>query len=151
LRARHIAHLCAVARLNSEFLVIFGAGASFVSEPGPKVKGSTPHSPFRPPLAKDLFDPSRQHFRERTFEYIEGAGSLARSGLVLHGRDIEMALERHVADAEAGDPETLRAPLAIRYYIADVIAECATEWQHLAAGVTNYRIPFDEMERCSAP
>jgi hypothetical protein len=36
-----------------------------------------------------------------------------------------MALERHVADAEAGDPETLRAPLAIRYYIADVIAECA--------------------------
>jgi hypothetical protein len=43
--------------------------------------------------------------------------------------DIEMALERHVAEAEAGDPETLRAPLAIRYYIADVIAECATEWR----------------------
>lgn len=114
--------------------MIFGAGASNDSVPG-----VSRDNPWCPPLAKDLFDPRRERFREASFEYHEGAGLIGETrALVRRGVGIEEALERYVRDAEEGDPEALRELLAVRYYIVRVIEECAREWSRVNGNVTNY-------------
>jgi hypothetical protein len=129
------------------FLVIFGAGASYDSVPDSS-RTEPPDSPNRPPLAKDLFDPTRHNFREAAFEYHE-AGALigAIRSQVQSGIGVEQALEEYVEYANDGDPETIRGLLAVRYYVAQVVRECARDWTRMAGNVTNYRVLVYHIER----
>ncbi len=129
------------------FLVIFGAGASYDSVPDSS-RTEPPDSPNRPPPAKDLFDPTRHNFREAAFEYHE-AGALigAIRSQVQSGIGVEQALEEYVGYANDGDPETIRGLLAVRYYVAQVVRECARDWTRMAGNVTNYRILVYHIER----
>lgn len=130
------------------FLVIFGAGASYDSVLPESVRTLPRNYPLRPPLAKDLFDPTRPQFVEAAYEYHEGAGLIGEiRNLLRFGTGVEIALERYVEEAAAGDPETIRGLLAIRYYIVRVIQECATDWSRRHGNVTNYRILFSQLER----
>jgi hypothetical protein len=127
------------------FLVIFGAGASYDSV---QLRGPVTTEEDRPPLAAELFDPDRRSFVEAAYEWREGAGLIGEiRSSVAGGTGVETALERFVGYASAGDPETIRGLLAIRYYIRQVITQCATNWSRKYGNVTNHRMLFNQIER----
>lgn len=104
--------------------------------------------PDRPPLATELFDPDRPSFVSAAYEWHEGAGLIGEiRSSVAGGTGVEIALERFVEYASAGDPETIRGLLAIRYYIHQVITRCAQEWSKKYGNVTHYRMLFGQIER----
>jgi hypothetical protein len=104
--------------------------------------------PGRPPLATELFDPDRPSFVDAAYEWHEGAGLIGEiRSSVAGGTGVEIALERFVEYASAGDPETIRGLLAIRYYIRQVITQCARDWSSKYGNVTNYRMLFNQIER----
>jgi hypothetical protein len=129
------------------FLVIFGAGASFDSVPTAS-RTQSPTHPLRPPLADDLFSATRPAFVEAAYDWHEGAGLIGqiRGRIASQGGGVEEALEHFADEAARGHPETIRALVAIRYYIAEVIARCANSWSRDHGRVTNYRILFHWLE-----
>jgi SIR2-like domain len=127
------------------FLVIFGAGASYDSV---QLRGPVTTEQDRPPLATELFDPDRRSFVEAAYEWREGAGLIGEiRSSVAGGTGDETALERFVGYASAGAPETIRGLLAIRYYIRQVITQCARDWSRKYGNVTNHRMLFNQIER----
>jgi hypothetical protein len=87
------------------FLVIFGVGASYDSL---QLRGPVTTEQDRPPLATELFDPDRRSFVDAAYEWHEGAGLIGEiRSSVAGGTGVEIALERFVEYASAGDPETI--------------------------------------------
>jgi hypothetical protein len=132
------------------FLVIFGAGASLDSVPARSRKHNLKH-PLCPPLADNLFSPIRPAFVEAAFEWGEGAGLIGEiRARIASGAGVEEALEHFADEAGRGHPETVRALVAIRYYIVQVIRDCANWWSREHGRVMNYRILFNQLERWRA-
>lgn len=127
-------------------MVIFGAGASYDSVDialNPQMKDAIQ---YRPPLAKDLFEP-RDRFGRAIDEFNDVAPLVnrlrraARDELVLE--DVLLELEQEARSY----PERHRQLLAIRCYLRRIVSDCTTTWVKRSHGATNYVELIDIVER----
>jgi hypothetical protein len=131
-------------------MVVVGAGASYDSvHPNDHGPGSDA-SKYRPPLAKQLFDP-RASFLAAVSTYPACRpliGSLRdRVGA---GRDVEALLEELVLRAQQGDRQLPRQLMGVRFYLRQIIEDCGRMWFDGAAGVTNHHLLLNSIERWRA-
>jgi hypothetical protein len=129
-------------------LVIFGAGASYDSNPAnlplpahhPAPEGA---SSRRPPLANQLFD-LRTEFASVLSDFPEC------HAIVSHLRKpdvhIEGELER-LQDEARGYPEGWAQLAAVRWYLQKMLSGCDTAWYHECGGITNYLTLLDQIRR----
>jgi hypothetical protein len=137
--------------METDLLVVFGAGASFDSVSSGDMAASVDHH-YRPPLANGLFD-NRPTFGEAVDRWSDVrplAHSLRRTAERLAPKgsfDLEAELELVVGRSETGDPNARKQLLAVRFYIRDILTECANYWIHQSRGITNYIALIDHLER----
>jgi hypothetical protein len=132
-------------------LFIFGAGASFDSDPerASSLRNDTADD-HRPPLAPGLFNPSNRVGREIVEKYPQAAALLMRlRDATRRKEDVEEALEL-VAVGERSYPGTQRQLVAFRAYLADLLTEIPTQWLNECQGLTNYVRLLEETDRWSA-
>ncbi|PYR30670.1 MAG: hypothetical protein DMF90_27130, partial [Acidobacteria bacterium] len=114
--------------------VIFGAGASYDSDPSNQPARTKDLN--RPPLANELFD-DRPQFRAELAKRHLGAGVA-----------IEQVLEQLHDEAESPvnpDRERVTQLAAVRFYLQAVIDRCSTAWERGTNGVTNYATLLDDI------
>lgn len=125
-------------------MVIFGAGASFDSDPS-NPPGT--RSDLRPPLANELFDNrgvfvgALQNFPEcwPVVPYLRNLSS---------GKSIEQVLEQLQTEAgEGGYVRRSQQLMAVRYYLQMMLRECENHWYTHTRGITNYLTLLDEIQR----
>jgi hypothetical protein len=133
-------------------LVVFGAGASYDSDPynRPEYDPSITRiehlnvlEEHRPPLANRLFD-HRPQFVDAMNMFSDCKPlipHLRRAGVAV---EQELARFRQEADKYPGGHSQLAA---IRYYLRKAIWECQNRWNSVHSGVTNYLTFLDEVER----
>ena len=126
--------------------VIFGAGASFDSDPShfPK-KGNIGGD--RPPLANELFA-DRELFNSVLRLFPACLPVVPPLRQLSGGASIEQVLERLQEESREGanpDFERSRQLAAIRFYIQTVIFRCTQQWREQMGGVTNYVTLLDEI------
>ncbi|MEA2252455.1 MAG: hypothetical protein QOG70_2697 [Solirubrobacteraceae bacterium] len=114
-------------------MIIFGAGASFGSDPGPY----PPPAVDRPPLAKDLFEQSYRRFAESYPACRPAIHHLRRALAVESPPLIEEEIGR-MYEAAAGNAERQQHLLALRFYLSDLIDTTAQQWWEALNGFTNY-------------
>ena len=119
--------------------VILGAGASFDALQPDVLDQVTVGDVdnFRPPLAKELFEP-RSSFGEVLDKYPECAavvGELRRT--IARGAAVEEELERLMERADY-HPVLHRALVALRFYLQETLWVCGKRWREVSHGVTNY-------------
>lgn len=132
-------------------LFIFGAGASFDSDPerAPSRERATSDD-HRPPLAPGLFNPNNKIGREIVEAYPQAAALLMRlREATRRDEDVEEALEQ-IAVGEPNYPSTQRQLLALRAYLADLLTEVPSKWANECQGLTNYVRLLEETDRWSA-
>jgi hypothetical protein len=119
-------------------LVILGAGASFDSvDVDRAIPFGMRNMEFQPPLAQDLFD-NRMPFISVLNRYPECRGLVVQlRRAVAEGRPLERELDL-IASLGENDAVIASQLLAVRYYLREVIAECAEQWHKQSAGATNY-------------
>jgi hypothetical protein len=127
-------------------MMILGAGASYDSvdlDLDPNMQSALP---FRPPLAKDLFD-ARPNF-SRAFDMFADLRPLVNRlrRAVGRGDQLESAL-KEIEDEAIHFPIRNRQLLAVRCYLQQIIGDCARSWTDAAHGVTHYAELVDEVER----
>ena len=131
-------------------LVIFGAGASYDSDPSLQPGGPyNLQNDNRPPLADDLFA-NRQEFRNTAARFSECSAIVPYLRNIPPGTSIERRLEE--LQAEALDlthryPLRLAQLAAVRFYIQTVLEGCTERWYQQSNGITNYLTLLDEI-RC---
>jgi hypothetical protein len=132
-------------------MVIFGAGASYDSDPTrpapipPSSWTSNVDLGDRPPLANQLFDNRREFANELArfpacrpiVPFLRGSASIET---VLEG------LQRE-ATASPAYPERHRQLAAVRYYLQMLLSGCDERWYADTRGVTNYVTLLDEIRR----
>ncbi|WP_380162649.1 hypothetical protein [Kineococcus sp. R86509] len=134
-------------------VVIFGAGASFDSDPRrtPHDSGLTPppNHAHRPPLANELFEMTGDVHKEVAAEFPRAWGALMRcSQDVRAGLGIEAALQA-MQDQSSDDPD-LRAQLtAVRFYLQRVLTRTPHLWHEEAVGQTAYVSLLDQLRAWS--
>jgi hypothetical protein len=118
-------------------MVVFGAGASYDSDPdrppGTHAGGAYPGQPYRPPLASGLFS---SVYQEWVHLYAQSQGLMPR--LRSAAPRVEQELER-IRD-ESRTRTTLRRQLAaVKYYLHGVIQQSSANWyKQTDGGITNY-------------
>lgn len=113
--------------------MVFGAGASFDSNPAVPVTTRHEH---RPPLANALFDMDRQATRDAAAAFPCAAPALmAARADVKAGGTVEATLARHQAEAEA-DPRASGQLMALRFYLQRVITRVPDAWDAQAVRQT---------------
>jgi hypothetical protein len=118
-------------------MVVFGAGASYDSDPdrppGTHAGGLYPGQPNRPPLASGLFAPIHQ---EWVHKYPQS------QGLIPHLREVSPRIEEELEKLrdEAKTRPTIRRQLAaVKYYLQGVVQQSSTHWYKATdGGITNY-------------
>ena len=141
-------------------IVIFGAGASYDSNPGNPASSPSDQytslvtslaigpSPKRPPLARELF---AHRFRYLLNRYTPAR--LLAERLSAADEDWQFSIEdefEHIV-AEARDRATVRRQLmASRYFLREAVATATDEWFHHLDGVTNYHALVDRIEPLAA-
>jgi hypothetical protein len=126
-------------------VVIFGAGASYDSDPrypppppDTMILRSPPLSiqQWRPPLAKGLFE---DRFGDIAIDYPVCAGIIGhlRRAASRSTMSLEEALAR-ARDEAAGYPQRAEELLALRYYLSDVLSKVSDNWAGVTHGVDNY-------------
>lgn len=127
-------------------LVVFGAGASYDSDPDhpPRPGYSPPNIEYhRPPLANSLFD-NRPQFLTAMQLFPECQPLIPR--LRKEGVVVEQELAK--IETEATEyPERHRQLTAIRYYLRSALLDCQNRWRGIHHGITNYATFLDEIER----
>src|SRR5687767_7489537 len=124
-------------------LVIFGAGASYDSDPGDRppepgdVFTDIRDEALRPPLADDLFD-ERKEFRRALAQFPECTPIVP---FLRYGRgdgSIEQVLEQLQQEGmiEGGDPRRQQQLAAVRFYLQVAIRNTAQAWHHRTNGIT---------------
>ena len=129
-------------------MVVFGAGASYDSNPSRRPGHSPAAELHRPPLANDLFG-DRELFADaiRLFPRCHPIiPNLRHTG----GRTVESVLQGFQAEASEYPPR-YRQLAAVRYYLHYMLWECETRWKDEAKGVTNYKSLLDQIERRRKP
>lgn len=128
-------------------LVVLGAGASWDSVPENAIPQDA--KPFRPPLAKDLFD-NRSLFGEVLLRFSEAtpiAMELQRRLASRDGATLEKELERFQEQAEKSYPPRKRQLTAVRFYLQQVLWQCSIGWRELNYAKTNYVDFFARIDR----
>jgi len=130
-------------------LVIVGAGASFNSaeeqDIDPVQRGRIQE--WQPPLAKQLFE-SRSHFGqtfERYSDFCAGLVVELRSA-VAAGGPLEQVLDEVLIRAK-DDARSATELMAIRYYLRQIIHECAQHWLAMTHRATNYHFLVSRLDR----
>src|SRR5258708_1600293 len=135
-------------------MVVLGAGASYdsLSEYPPIVftnfqQLTSPHfqnEPRRPPLAAQLFE----HERFSTFftQYPECLGLFPQLDRVAKSTGLEQRLAELVGESE-GDPIVRQQMVALRFYIREVVAWSASQWQGITRGADNYAELLGRIDR----
>jgi hypothetical protein len=116
-------------------MVIFGAGASYDSDPSRRPEGLAA-SDGRPPLANNLFGEMSEHADAMRFypELNPVIPYLRRRD----GVSVEQKLERLQGEA-AGDPGRLPQIAAVRFYLQTVITHFENRWRFTAGSRTTSR------------
>lgn len=126
-------------------VVVFGAGASFDSDPARPVGPSEEH---RPPLANALFDMDRRANREAAAAFPRAAPALmAARADVKAGGTIEATLARLQVEADGGDPRARSQLMALRFYLQRVLTEVPDAWDAQAVRQTSYVSMLDQLAR----
>ena len=127
-------------------LVVFGAGASYDSDPRlPPAKEHRREDKWRPPLTDALFA-NRDEFREFTTDFPRILPLVAQLGNVSPDQPLEAILSR-LADEAADYPVRHSELTAVRYYLQRLIWECERYWHPERKGVTNYLGLLDRIQR----
>lgn len=108
-------------------MVIFGAGASYDSDP----RYPSPNVGGRPPLANELFD---DRFNSQISQHPACAPLMDE---LRNCGDIERYLEDRAARSEKY-PRIRTELLSLRYYLSAVVKQSTEAWYDQAGGVTNY-------------
>jgi hypothetical protein len=133
-------------------LVVFGAGASYDSDPDhlpplydPNVRADRlpPLEHHRPPLANSLFD-NRPQFLNAMESFPECLVLISR--LRKPGVAVEQELAKFQEQASVY-PDRHRQLIAIRFYLRRALWECQDRWNGVHHGVTNYAVLLGEIER----
>jgi hypothetical protein len=133
--------------------VVFGAGASYDSIPYKPVTPGVTY-PNRPPLANELFD---YRFGNAISNY-RAVRPLTFRLRQLGSVPLEEELDRLMQEAgppggkeeDGGDARLRRQLAAVRFYLQEVVATVTREWPKDYAGITNYSILADRLEKWSA-
>jgi hypothetical protein len=122
--------------------VIFGAGASYDSNPSWRPGGVPAAEAYRPPLADQLFG-DRELFAEAIARFERFHPIIPRLRHT-EGRTVENVMQE--LQAEAGeDPERHRQLAAVRYYLQFMLWECTRRWRDQAKGISNYKSLLDQI------
>lgn len=117
--------------------IVFGAGASFDSNPGKPTSNNDGDQQYnveyRPPLAKDLFS---DRFKPIIADH-PIAGSLY-SRLRRSAPNIEQELEK-IYNESGNYPRTAKQLLAMRYYLRGVIGHSQGIWNREISSVSTYK------------
>jgi len=112
--------------------VIFGAGASYDSDP---FKPTPYEYDDRPPLARELFDQRFAKIAARYRRIAPITNDIRRR--VADGENIETVLTS-LEGAASTYPVIPSQLMAIRFYLRDLIDETTTKWAQHCSGATNY-------------
>jgi hypothetical protein len=112
--------------------VLFGAGASYDSDP---LKPAPGGDSYRPPLAKELFDRRFASVASRYRQIAAIANDIRRK--VDYGENIEAVLA-NLEQTASEYPVVKSQLMAVRYYLRDLIDESATDWAKQCFGETTY-------------
>lgn len=105
---------------------------------------SAPPSPWRPPLAKELFlDPSGV-FGDTVEGYPKLLPILTHLRRPSEGMSVEQQLELYRDEANK-DTERTRQRFSIRYYLRDLLSRVTDEWLKKTNRVTNYATLLDQI------
>jgi hypothetical protein len=125
--------------------VIFGAGASYDSNPSRRPRRSgvvTAVEAYRPPLADELFG-DRELFADAIARFERFHPIIPRLRHT-EGRTVENVMQE--LQAEAGeDPERHHQLAAVRYYLQYMLWECTRHWRDHAKGISNYKSLLDQI------
>lgn len=130
-------------------MFVFGAGASFDSDPEVRPGGSAPvdGDDFRPPLAAGLFAPNNEVGKAAISEFPRAGSLLMRlRQATRRGEDIEEALETIAANADAY-PGSAAQLLAFRAYLARLLDIVPSRWVDECQGLTNYVPALEQADR----
>lgn len=123
-------------------MVVFGAGASHDSIADEDLGPGANHD-FKPPLSNKLFR-TRQNYLDAITRFPECAPAISSlRDSISKKKDLEEELE---ALQRAGGHNT-RFVAAIQFYLQDIIRQCEREWPKGSAGVTNYIVLLNSIER----
>ena len=132
----------ASVRFLDMLLVIFGAGASYDSDPAfPPGGHPSSNEDARPPLARELFSPRFGHY----LRILPAAAGLLPQ-LRRAGDSVEQELEAIRGDASRYE-HLPRQLAALRCYIREVVLGCDNAWWERADGLTNYTALMQSIER----
>jgi len=129
-------------------MVVFGAGASFDSDPNRPARGIPSGEEHRPPLADQLFD-DRPIFTSNierfpacqpVIPYLRERGS----------KTVEQVLGELQAEGE-GYRRRLSQLAAIRWYLRAMLAQCTANWLATSHGLSNHKTLFDQIEQYGRP
>ena len=124
-------------------IAIFGAGASYDSNPAfSPLQGQ---SPYRPPLANELFD-NREAFSNALQQFPQTQPIIPHLRMRQGNLTVEQVLENFRAEA-TDYPAGLRQLAAIRFYLNYMLWECMNNWGTVHKGVTNYKTLLDLINR----
>lgn len=127
-------------------VVVFGAGASFDSNPAMPVSPARADA-NRPPLANALFHMDRDATRQAAAAFPRAAPALmaARTD-VKAGSTVEVTLSRLQAEAER-DPVARSQLMALRFYLQRVLHRVPDAWDRQADRQTSYVSMLDQLGR----
>lgn len=130
-------------------MFIFGAGASFDSDPSrPAAAEASGGAGHRPPLAAQLFNPDSDAGRSIVARADRAAPLLMRLRIAVRGgQDVEEVLEQIVTGPEADRPLTASQLLAFRVYLAEMLRDIPDQWAKECQYLTNYILMLDEVDR----
>jgi hypothetical protein len=132
-------------------MVILGAGASYDSAqayrvvlPGGGAQNFGVNAapvdnggPWRPPLARDLFQDRYRVLGDIVRKYPKLSHILPYLREPSKGRSVEQMLE-DLQEEGKGDPESAREFASVRYYLCELLLKVTNEWISRTNGVTNY-------------
>ena len=121
-------------------LMVFGAGASFDSV---DESAHPSGSPYRPPLANDLFAARYEPFYGSL--QAEFVGILHRLRGLFDGISLEEVLEKVSVEGESY-PRRRGQLVGVRYYLQHLLRDCGDKWAQAAQHATNYAALFDQVD-----
>jgi len=132
-------------------LVVIGAGASYdsaASYPVSDPQRLHSHDPLveqsRPPLANGLFE-NRGWFAEALKRFPRCQAVVPYLRHLPQVKGVEQVLAKYLKEADRF-PERHRQIMAVRYYLAYIMAHCEVQWETIHKGVTNQKALLDCIE-----
>jgi hypothetical protein len=139
---------CAYSSPPMGLVIILGAGASYDSVDVDQVTASRfgELTRYRPPLAKDLFEP-REWYGSIVDSFPDCRPAVHELRLrIRRGENVETALATMKVEAETY-PDRGRHLAAIRFYLRMLLDMSTQKWSAMSNGITNYLSLVDRVNR----